>query len=110
MSRPGKTGSGGEPWVEIETPKPPPVRDPYAYWSEPPPELSARCFYWLRQIAEGWTPNASIGRKGYDDAAHWFGVYIWEYVNVVWPCLVEAERKQRNRREAAARLRERTAR
>ncbi|GGM26944.1 hypothetical protein GCM10011608_09690 [Micromonospora sonchi] len=97
VTRQGKTGSGGGPWVELETPKPPRVPDHYTYWAEPPPELSARCVYWLRQIERGWLPNKSIGGKGYDCTAQWFGVYLWEYLNVLYPRISEAEQAPRRR-------------
>lgn len=82
-----KTGSGGRPWVELDRPKPPRVADHYAFWGDPPPERSERCAYWLRQIERGWTPNKYLSREGYDSSSEWFGVYIWEYVNVLSPAI-----------------------
>ena len=68
---------------------PPRVKDQYEYWhsDNPPPERSARCQYWLEQIAAGWRPNARISCLGYDDSAEFYGVYIWEYLNVLSPFL-----------------------
>lgn len=96
MSRPGKTGGCGGPWIALEIPKPPRVSDRYMYWIEPPPELSARCLYWLRQIERGWLPNSSIAAMGYDQTAQWFGVYLWEYLNVLCPRVSEAWRGRRS--------------
>lgn len=86
---PARTGGGGGVWVGIESPKPPKVTDRYRYWSDPPPEQSERCRYWLRQIERGWRPNKHIAREGYDTSAEWYGVYIWEYLNVIHPALRE---------------------
>lgn len=82
-----KTGGGGGAWVEIERPKPPRVSDHYAYWGDPPPEVSERCRYWLRQIERGWRPNRAIRHEGYDSAAQWYGVYIWEHQNLILEAL-----------------------
>lgn len=83
-----KTGSGGRPWIALEKPKPPAVEDCYAYWAEPPPELSERCRWWLRQIERGWRPNRSWSSAGYATKANsLYGVYIWEYINVIYPAL-----------------------
>ena len=82
----GKTGSGGRPWVRLE-PKPAKVGDHYAYWTQPPPELSSRCRYWVRQIARGWRPNRSWSAWSDDSAAQLYGVYIWELRHVIRPAL-----------------------
>lgn len=87
-----KTGSGGRPWIELERPKPSPIDDDeYRYFGDPPPGLSERCKYWVRQIERGWLPNKHISREGYSVKAEWFGVYIWEYVNVLAPLITEKE-------------------
>lgn len=65
--------------------KPPPVADHYQHWAQPPPEPSERCRWWLRQFARGWRPNKRIRRMGYDQAAEWYGVWIWEYLHVITP-------------------------
>lgn len=83
----GKTGGQDSAWVELEKPKPAPVDDRYAYWLEPPPSRSPRCEYWLRQIGRGWRPNRRIATEGYDNAAEWYGVYIWEFLNAIVPAL-----------------------
>jgi hypothetical protein len=82
-----RTGGGGGPWVELEHPKPPRVANPYDFWTEAPPERSERCAYWLRQIEHGWRPNKYLAGEGYDAAAHWYGIYIWEYLNLIYPAL-----------------------
>jgi hypothetical protein len=81
-----KTGGRGGPWVELESPKPPKV-DRYLYWDDPPYRPSERCIYWLRQFMRGWRPNSRILGNGYDSDAEWFGVYLWEYLHLLSPCL-----------------------
>jgi hypothetical protein len=88
-----KTGGWGGPWVALERPKPPKVEDRYLYWSEPPHMRSDRCEYWLRQFERGWRPNGRILGMGYDSDAQWFGVYLWEYLNVLSPRLDELRRQ-----------------
>ncbi len=61
------------------------------FWGSPPPERSARCAWWIAAIVNGWRPNKRIRALGYYCAAEWFGVYIWEYLNEIYPCL-EAHR------------------
>lgn len=78
-----KTGTGNRPWVVLDSPKPPKVDDRYQYWATPPQHLSQRCTYWLEQAQRGWRPNRHISSMGYDEAAGWFGVYIWEYVHLL---------------------------
>lgn len=70
-----------------EPPAPPWVEDIEEFWSEPPPEPSARLLYWQAQIADGWQPNRRVATFGYHNAADFFGVYIWEYLNVLYPLL-----------------------
>lgn len=82
-----KTGGWGSPWVTLETPKPSPVDDPFAFWGHPPADLSPRCLYWLRQMDRGWRPNRCIERMGRDEAPWWYGVYLWEYLYVLAPRL-----------------------
>ena len=67
--------------------KPTQVEDRYAYWMEPPPEISARCQWWMARIEAGWYPNNRIRTFGYDEAAVFYGVYIWEFLNVIAPLL-----------------------
>ncbi len=57
------------------------------YWTEPPPEPSARLLYWQERVKQGWRPNKRIRRMGYYMASHWYGVYIWEYIHVMIPLL-----------------------
>jgi hypothetical protein len=85
MAGAAKTGGVGSPWVELEKPKPPRVHDHYAFWGDPPPELSSRCEYWVRQMERGWAPNRRIRSKDYDSSAEWYGIYIWEYWNIIHP-------------------------
>jgi hypothetical protein len=59
----------------------------YDYWENPPSEPSPRLAIWLKRIEEGWKPNRRISQMGYDDSAYFFGVYIWEYIHVIFPAL-----------------------
>lgn len=66
--------------------KPPPVDDVMRHWLEPPPEPSARCLYWQARYRDGsWAPNKYLMRQGYHGSAEWLGVYIWEWLHVMWP-------------------------
>ena len=84
-TRPGKTGGQNGPWVTLERPKPPPVANIYTHWVDAPSTLSQRCEYWLRQVRRGWRPSGRVRRMGREEAAEWYGVYIWEYVHVIVP-------------------------
>lgn len=87
-----RTGGSGGDWVELDRPKPPSVADRYEYWSSPPPERSARCAYWLAQVGRGWRPSRRVRGWGYDGAASWYGVWIWEYLHEIRPALAAVER------------------
>jgi hypothetical protein len=82
-----KTGGEGSPWITLEQPKPAAVADVYAYWGELPPEPSPRCRYWLRQIERGWRPNRHLRSMGRHESAHWYGVYLAEWSEVIYPAL-----------------------
>ncbi|MFI5436442.1 hypothetical protein ACHMZP_32160 [Rhodococcus baikonurensis] len=84
-----KTGSGNRRWMVLERPKPVKVSDAEDYWLFAPSQLSRRCAYWVRQIERGWLPNRRIVREGYQNGADWFGVYIWEYLNVLDPLITQ---------------------
>lgn len=68
-------------------PAPPRVDDRYAYWTKPPPEPSERCRWWCSKIRAGWRPNRRVRKLGYDCRAEFFGVYIWEQLNILDPLL-----------------------
>lgn len=90
--RNGRTGAWDTPWVELP-PKPPRVTNSYDYWSDKPPEQSDRCTFWLHAIQNlGWRPNRRISGEGYDTSAHWYGIYLWEYLHVIFPILTELGR------------------
>lgn len=57
------------------------------YWQHPPPEPSPRLRKWLAKIAGGWKRNRRIGFMGYHEASEFYGVYIWEYFNVLQPAI-----------------------
>lgn len=66
---------------------PPRVANHYDFWTAPPPSPSERCTWWVARIRAGWRPNARISGMGYDSTARWFGVYMWEYLRVLYPLL-----------------------
>lgn len=59
------------------------------FWRKPPPEPSPGLLKWQKKIAAGWTPNSRIRQLDYYSSAEFFGVYIWEYLNVLRPMLYE---------------------
>ncbi len=63
--------------------------DIYQYWTDPPPEPSARLAGWLAKIERGWRPNKRVRFMGYDESSRFYGVYVWEYLNVIRPKLME---------------------
>lgn len=63
--------------------------DVTTYWQNPPPEPSPRLAEWQAKIRGGWRPNRRINAMGYHEAAEFYGVYIWEYLNVISPLLRE---------------------
>jgi hypothetical protein len=69
------------------TPAPPRVANIETYWTKPPPERSARCAWWERRIADGWRGNKRTRGMGYYESAEHFGVYIWEWSNVLYPLM-----------------------
>lgn len=62
---------------------PPRVTDGERYWTTPPPEPSARCTWWVERIRSGWKGNKRTRTLGYYARADYFGVYIWEQLNVL---------------------------
>jgi hypothetical protein len=66
---------------------PPRVDNVEAFWHRAPPERSARCSYWEDRIYEGWSPSKRVRAMGYYEAADFFGVYIWEWLNVLLPLM-----------------------
>lgn len=69
------------------------VGDVYKYWEDPPPEPSPRVLHWQKKIRDGWRPNARVRQMGYDEASTFFGVYVWEYFNVIQPLLYDWAKK-----------------
>lgn len=69
--------------VAVKDPMPTRVDDIEAYWTEAPPEESSRCRMWRERIATGWRPNKRVSKMGYYESAAFYGVYIWEYINVI---------------------------
>lgn len=63
--------------------------DIYLYWRDPPPEPSRNLGKWVGRIQNGWKPNKRISHMGYSEKAEFFQVYLWEYLNVLYPMLRE---------------------
>lgn len=42
---------------------------------------------WVERIRNGWRGNKRIRIKGYYEASEYFGVYIWEYLEIIYPLL-----------------------
>ena len=70
-----------------------PVEDIQQYWMESPPEISDRCKEWIELINNGWRPNRRVGKMGYYSASTFYGIYIWEYCNIIYQMLYEMEKK-----------------
>lgn len=68
-------------------PTPARVANTEEFWDKAPPERSPRCAWWLERFSGGWRPNKRIRSMGYYEAAQFYGVFIWEYVNVISPAL-----------------------
>lgn len=80
---------------------PPRVADVEEYWTtHPPVGPSPRCIAWVQRIRDGWRPNRRITSLGYYTSAEFFGVYIWEYLNVIYPMLDAIREPKRIRSEA----------
>lgn len=79
--------------IDMRRAAPQRVSDPEKYWADAPPEESERCTWWVSRIREGWRGNTRIRTMGYYEAAHYFGVYIWEYLEVISPMLRDLEQE-----------------
>lgn len=71
--------------MKSQNQKPPQVAEVEEFWTSEPPERSDRCKWWVRRFAEGFTPNKRISKMGYHERAEFYGVYIWELLNVLRP-------------------------
>jgi len=71
----------------MRTSKPPKVENVEDYWVDKPPEISLRCLWWLARIEKGFTPNRRLRSFGREEAAEFYGVYIWEYLNLIHPAM-----------------------
>lgn len=65
----------------------PKVEDITEYWDDPPPNPSPRCSFWMTKIFRGWRAHRGLMRLDEEKASEFYGVYIWEYVNVIFPML-----------------------
>ena len=86
-SVPSLASSASHTTCASSAPAPPRVTDVTACWTHRPSAPSPRLLYWLARIDAGWRPNKRVRREGYHGAAERFGVYIWEYLNVIAPTL-----------------------
>jgi len=64
---------------------PPRVGNIETYWDAAPPELSDRCNWWVERIQGGWRRNRRLRGLGYHEACEYYGVYLWEYLNILSP-------------------------
>lgn len=64
---------------------PPKVDDYTEFWVAAPPERSPRCVYWVNKLRAGWVPNRRIQLMNYDEASQFYGIYIWEYLYIIFP-------------------------
>lgn len=78
----------------MKPPTPPGVSDIEEHWTSAPPTPSTRCLWWQAKLANGWRPNRRIRALAYHAAARWFGVWIWEYNNVLRPILEKAREER----------------
>lgn len=76
----------------MKPPAPARARNIEEYWTDRPPEPSARLMWWLTRIDAGWRPNARTATLGYYSQAEYFGVYLWEWLNVLYPKFAAMER------------------
>lgn len=65
------------------------VIDVYQYASHPPPEPSAGRVKWEARIRAGFRPNRRLRSLGYSGCSEFYRVYVWEYINVLYPLIVE---------------------
>ena len=63
------------------------------YWLEPPQFPSPKLLYWLERIKTGFRPNRRLSQFGYYERAEWYGVYIWEQLNVLDKAIHEARKE-----------------
>lgn len=53
------------------------------YWNAPPPNQTERLNAVLLRIKRGWRPNKHVRKMGYYTAAVYYGVPLWEYLNIL---------------------------
>lgn len=46
-----------------------------------------RCRYHIARIQAGWRPGRRVAALGYYESAEWYGVKIWEYLDLIAPLL-----------------------
>lgn len=63
------------------------VEDVEDYWDDRPPALSNRCVWWMARIINGWRSDGVNSTYSESGKASVYGVYVWEYINVIRPLL-----------------------
>ncbi len=73
------------PWDRVKMPPVPKDFDIYKYTNVPPPVNSPRLLPWIKRIQMGWSFPKHVKYEGYSTKTQYFGVYVWEYQNVLSP-------------------------
>jgi hypothetical protein len=78
---------------------PPRVTDVTEHWVNEPDVVSERCLWWVDRIRKGFTRNRRLSQFGYYEASEFYGVHIWEYLNILQPKFwgVEASTQEKER-------------
>lgn len=77
--------------------------DRYRYWGEQPPELSARCWWWLGYLAANddltveQLVDLTSSCASYDTSAEELGVYLWEWHHILYHVITRRIASQRER-------------
>lgn len=71
------------------TPLPARVGDRADFWANAHRTRSERCIAWEARIRAGWRPNRRLSQMGWEEKAKWYGVYNWEYIEVLAPLLTK---------------------
>lgn len=67
----------------MKPPSPEAVKSVWEYIEAAPDTASPRALWWVERINNGWRPNRRVKSFGYEEASKFYGVYIWEYVNII---------------------------
>ncbi len=75
----------------LPEPQPSAVTDVFDFIDRQPPGRSARCEWWVQRISLGESPDWEIRTSWCAEAAERLGVWVWEYVNVIYPLIKEEQ-------------------